>query len=220
MPRKKKELITTHSAKEKLCGLHFSNDMSGKMQGIDTISTSCYSNPFCRMRMQDERTVCHHCYSARTQDRYPQMQPLLEENYNIFRKGIPDVVPYTTSALFRFQAFGEVGFLNEVIYYFLMCYKNPQTKFAIWVKRIDFLRKAIENGYEKPDNLQVVYSSLYVNKPSPNPDPSIVDRVFTVYTKDYAKEHNIYVNCGENICFLCQKCYNADGDKVINEIIK
>ena len=53
-----------------LSPVHVSDYMSGKMEGIPSISTSCLENPICRARMENGESVCSHCFAAATLDRY------------------------------------------------------------------------------------------------------------------------------------------------------
>ena len=75
-----------------------------------------------------------------------------------------------------------------------------------------------------------VASSPMVNEVMQIPDDFkwFVDKVFTVFEKEYAKEHGIEINCGtwdtnslDHRCKLCLKCYTLD-DKTyyINELKK
>ena len=100
-----------------------------------------------------------------------------------------------------------------------MCYKNPRVKFALWTKNPDFIAEAIADGYEKPQNLNIVLSSLFLNKERKNPFP-FVDKVFTVYTPDHIEAENIDINCGARNCFDCGLCYEKNGVEVINEKLK
>ena len=53
-----------------LSPVHVSDYMSGKMEGIPSISTNCLENPVCRARMENGESVCAHCFAAATLDRY------------------------------------------------------------------------------------------------------------------------------------------------------
>ena len=75
-----------------------------------------------------------------------------------------DMLPTINAIYFRFEAFGDLNNDIQVINYFNMCYKNPRVKFALWTKNPDFIEAAIAQGYAKPENLNIVLSSLFINK--------------------------------------------------------
>ncbi|MBR5087960.1 MAG: hypothetical protein IK093_00885, partial [Ruminiclostridium sp.] len=72
-----------------------------------------------------------------------------------------------------------------------------------------------------------VVSSPFLNKPIPmdiiEKYPEI-DHVFTVYTKKYAKENGIKINCGGKKCMECIlkkiNCYFRNTEFYINELKK
>lgn len=233
MARKKKEIVTTHSPKEKLFGLHYCIDHGGKMTGVESLSTSNFLNPFCKDRMGDKELVCHKCYSTKFQKLYPALHEVLLDNYRVMRsiKNINDSeIPYTVSSLFRFQAFGDIRHTDELEFYIKLARKNPQTQFALWTKNIFICEQYFypPNRLQKPDNFMIVYSVPEINDNSYDKDyPWFVDHVFTVYTKDYVKEHNEEINCGDDMCIKCRKCYyptteseRCEGAFFINEILK
>jgi hypothetical protein len=69
------------------------------------------------------------------------------------------------------------------------------------------------------DNLNIVLSSLFLNKQRKNPFP-FVDKIFTVYTPDHIETESIDINCGARNCFDCGLCYEKNGVEVINEKLK
>ena len=94
--------------------------------------------------------------------------------------------------------------------------------------RVDEYNKAkrkIENSkkeynIKKPSNLTIVYSSIFKNTVTENifKKYAFIDKVFTVYTKDYIKENNVKINC-EKSCKNCLKCYKKNNIKYISEEI-
>ena len=210
--------------------VHVSTQMTGKMAGIDTLSTSCLCNRICSKRGQNENSVCHFCFAKRTIRCYSKnLAPLLEENYRILNKGLlkkweAEVIRFN-SALGRIESFGDVDSVMMAMNYIRIVRGNPQTKFGVWTKNPGYWSEAIRI-LGKPRNLSVVYSSVLLNRPA-NPETvkrvfPFVDHIFTVYTKEYAKEHpELEINCGALHCASCQRCYKQRKRiDVVSEVLK
>lgn len=206
--------------------VNVSTQMTGKMGGIDTLSTPCWVNEKCKWRKRScKGSVCQHCFASRIEYR-DNLKRNLEGNYSILSSELlteedARVIRFNTF-LGRFEAFGDIGSEVHARNYIRIARANPQTRFAVWTKNIYLWIKALRiEG--KPENLSVVDSSLYLNKPAI--DDAIreyVDHVFTVYTEDYRKEHpELEINCGERHCAACQRCYSqTDEIDYINEKLK
>lgn len=185
---------------------------SGKMNGFHSISSSNLLNVDCLRKMQLEGTVCNKCYAVRSEKKYPSLTDALVwntvvlTNYSLSENQLPDLFNISN---FRFEAFGDVYNLCQLRNYVNICKKNPNTNFSIWTKKIYLFRALFVNLCEpKPQNLTIVYSGTYLNK-IPYIGKSldeIVDIRFTVFTKEFAKENNIEINC-EKKCRSCMKCY-------------
>jgi hypothetical protein len=147
-------------------------------------------------------------------------KPMVENQRILTSEILPaEKLPIINNLYFRFEAFGALNNATQVINYFRICYKNPKVKFALWTKNPDFIADAIGQGYEKPANLNIVLSSLFVNRERKNPF-SFVDKVFTVYDPQYIEENNISINCGARNCFTCGLCYEKNDVSIINEKLK
>ena len=153
---------------------------------------------------------------------YKTMQPCFQRNTEILTSRIltDDEIPTINALYFRFESFGDIINTTQVSNYFNICKRNPKVKFALWTKNPAIVQRTINNGNAKPKNLQIVLSSHYINKQEDASRWSFIDKVFTVYGKDYVKENNINVNCGAKSCLLCNKCYRKDSDMFINEELK
>ena len=55
---------------------------------------------------------------------------------------------------------------------------------------------------KKPKNVNIIYSSMFINK-QVECDYPFVDKIFTVYDKDYIKDNKININCGGRSCLSC-----------------
>ena len=128
-------------------------------------------------------------------------------------------LPTINNLYFRFEAFGDLNNATQVKNYFNICYKNPKVKFALWTKNPDYIAVAMADGYEKPENLNIVLSSLFINVERKKTF-DFADKIFTVYDPDYIEENNIEINCGAKSCFDCGLCYEKNGVEVINEKLK
>ena len=205
----------------KISGLHFTTNHSGKMEGMVSISTSVTTNSRCAKNAEIEGSICQKCFAAKQMRVFPTMEKPMVENQRILTGSIlpPEKLPTINNLYFRFEAFGDLNNATQVINYFNICRKNPRVKFALWTKNPDFIAEAIAGGHEKPDNLNIVLSSLFINHERKNPFP-FVDKVFTVYDPEYIRENNIAINCGARNCFACGLCYEKNGVTVINEKLK
>jgi hypothetical protein len=206
---------------KRVSGLHFTVNHSGKMEGMVSISTSVTTNERCEKNAKIKGSICEKCFAAKQMKVFPSMEKPMVENQRILTSEILPLekLPIINNIYFRFEAFGDLNNDIQVINYFNMCYKNPRVKFALWTKNPDFIAEAIAKGYEKPENLNIVLSSLFLNKERIN-RYDFVDKVFTVYDKSYIKENNVNINCGARNCFSCGLCYEKNNVSIINEVLK
>ena len=207
---------------KKNIGVHITTNHSGKMRGMISLSTSCLCNKYCKAYAQDPEKVCHKCYAVTQMKCYKLMQPCFERNTKILTESVipTEYLPAINAAVFRFEAFGDINNEIQVINYFNICNKNKHVNFALWTKNPGIISRTIKAGYKKPKNLQIVLSSHYLNKVADISRWSFVDKVFTVFTKEYIKENNININCKGESCLLCQKCYHKNKEKYINEELR
>lgn len=211
---------TLHNSR-KISGLHFTTKHTGKMAGMASISTSVTTNERCAKNAQIKGSICEKCFAAKQMKIFPSMEKPMVENQRILTSEIlpPEKLPIINHIYFRFESFGDLNNATQVKNYFNICYKNPRVKFALWTKNPDYIAQAIREGYSKPDNLNIVLSSLFVNQERKNPFP-FVDKVFTVYDADHIESQGIEINCGAKSCFGCGLCYEKNGITVINEKLK
>lgn len=217
--RKQKECTLANS--KQISGLHFTTKHTGKMSGMVSISTSVTTNARCTKNAQIKGSICEKCFAMKQMKFYPSMENCMVENQHILTSSVlpMEKLPTINNLYFRFEAFGDLNNAVQVINYFNICYKNPKTRFALWTKNPDYIADAIARGYEKPENLNIVLSSLFINKERKNPY-TFVDKVFTVYDPTYIEENAVEINCGARNCFSCGLCYEKNGVKIINEKLK
>ena len=219
---KKQEKVLTIPMIEKMVGIHFTVKHTGKMAGMLSLSTSCLCNKYCMEYAKDPKKICSKCFAQTQMKMYKAMRPCLQRNTEILTNELLDdsEIPVINALYFRFECFGDINNEIQVMNYFKICNKNRQVKFALWTKNPAIIQKVIDKGIQKPKNLQIVLSSHYINVQADKSKYSFVDRVFTVYTKDYIAQHDVKINCGAKSCLNCHKCYEARGAEAINEKLK
>lgn len=202
--------------------LHITKDHTGKMKGMQSVSSSCMCNSRCAKNAKVEGSVCQKCYAMRQMKMYKKMQPIMEQNYNLLTNGIipEEELPILNCAFFRIEAFGDIANVNHAINYLNLIRKNPHVFFGWWTKNPDLLDKAFKKtGYEKPANVNIIRSSMFINKPV-KPYYWFVDKTFTVYDKATIAEKGVEINCGARSCLTCHKCYEKNGITEVREKLK
>lgn len=198
---------------------------TGKMEGMISINTSTIENPFCAKMSLIPGSVCSHCYAREQFKRYPLMvNKYAESTIDLTTRLLSwEEIPVIRSnnETCRLEAFGELNNEIQVINYFQICRRNPDINFALWTKRPDLIDKVIKSGISKPDNINIIWSTLMINGTPDIGKYDFVDGYFTVYTPEYAAEHNIIINCGGRLCNDCLNCYDYHDDIfIINELLK
>ena len=204
-----------------LWGVKISNH-TGKMEGVRSLNTSVVLNAICQARAKMHDSICSKCYARNLVGFRKSLRKVLERNHEVLTSVIIPADDWfvINDRVFRLESFGDLNNVIQVINYFNFCYKNPNTVFALWTKNPEFIAEALEAGYAKPDNLIIIQSSKHLNKVD-TPRFDFIDGMFTVYTKEYAKEHNITINCGALHCLTCLKCYTKhEGVFYISELLK
>lgn len=217
-------ILTTSSPRADLGGLHYTTGHTGKMNGLQSLSTSVKDNPICKARAKKAGSICSHCFAVSILNRYNALDARLSDNLRILTGSILPVerLPLIPSRYFRFESFGDLANDTQVINYFNIAKKNPDTLCALWTKNPQFIAKAIKKGHDKPANLQIVLSSPELNEPLTGTRYAFIDKIFTVYDKQHAAD--VVINCGARSCLACGRCYrpNPEGVKIqyVNELLK
>lgn len=201
--------------------VYVSDNMSGKMSGFPSISTSVALNPICQARAKDPNSICAHCFAQATVNRYTALAKNLEYNTRVLTACVLplETLPRFTYAvnMCRFESFGDLNNVIQVINYFNIAKVNKHVHFALWSKNPKLIALAIEQGNAKPENLNIIYSSPILNTESSDVFARypFIDKVFTVYDKQTIAKENITINCGARACAGCGLCYF---DKTIKEV--
>ena len=205
---------------------------SGKMEGIPSISTSCILNARCQKRVSCNKSVCHNCFAHSYMKFRKELREALEKNFHILTEKIltkEEIIALNVnSSFFRFESFGDLNNDIQLINYVNICKHYKYTRFALWTKNVDILLSVFsQKKYRKPRNLSLVISSPLLNVAFPVSFVEKVnkvvhiDAVFTVYTKEFATNHNIVINCGAKHCLSCLQCYKSHIETIyINEQLK
>ena len=191
-------------------------DHSGKMKGMQSLSTACGMNPYCKARVENGDSICAKCYAMRQTAFRKALEKKLERNTELLTKELYPVeaFPKVNTKIFRFESFGDLNNVIQLGNFINMCKANPKTTFALWTKNVFLLREAREVGFKKPRNLIIVQSSRLLNIVDEPADPW-VDKVFTVWSKANKK-----INCGGRKCFECRRCYTKRTGKYVHEVVK
>lgn len=201
--------------------------LSGKLTGFFSVNSSPACNERCKARAKNPKLVCNKCYAFSTINRYKGTYLALEYNTLILSNHLFSVdtlrilaLP-TTNGFFRLESHGDVVNVTHARNYIRLVKTHNYLKFTVWSKNLDLWRDAfILEG--KPDNLKFIASSPEVNKIMivPNDCKWFVNKVFTVFTKKFARENNIDINCGSRCCATCLLCYSDNNVFYINELLK
>lgn len=207
-------------------GIAFSTDMTGKMETIIALSSSCIVNPFCLARMLDGDSICSHCFSVGLQLFKPNVRENTIENFKILNTMVIPAKywPLVCNDMLRFEAFGDVWTWKQVANYFECARRNKGTRCALWTKNPEIVKQAIAHGYKKPKNLVIVYSSPKVNTVAERlallEKYDFIDKIFTVFEKEFVIANNIDINCGARSCRGCQRCYYKETGWEVREQLK
>ena len=204
----------------------------GKMDGIPSISTSCILNARCQKRVNCDKSVCHNCFAHSYMKFRKELREALERNFNIITKRIltkEEIAALNINVcFFRFVSFGDLNNNIQLINYINICKNYKNTRFALWTKNVDILLSVFsQKKYRKPKNLSLVISSPLLNVAFPVSFVEKINKVvhidvvFTVYSKEFAKNNNIVINCGAKHCLSCLQCYKGHKETIyINEQLK
>ena len=199
--------------------LNITKKMTGKLEGISSLNTDPFSNPFCMKMSAQPKSVCSQCYSQAMLKAYRKscQKPWAENGENLSKRLLtPQELPVIKKSIFRFSAHGEI--INKTMYlnYLAIARNNPDTSFTVWTKRKDIIAKIGKAGV---NNIILIYSSPILNDLNPVV-PTNFDKVFTVYTPDVAGPNDVKINCGKKKCIECMSCYSQNDTTHINEIVK
>lgn len=205
-------------------GLKVSDHMSGKMEGIKCITSSCTVNDHCKSLHTNG--ICKHCYAFKYLNMRPTVKKCYERNSSVLTSDMDvSYMPSFRSGDFvRLESFGDLINRKHIENFLLICFKNPKTNFALFTKR----RFMLENYFKdfevkKPKNLAIVSSAYTMNDDqntemyasyvtNDNLGFKLIDTVFNVYTSNDQMEKKDRLalqtwKC-EKQCKNCLVCWN------------
>ena len=191
--------------------------MTGKLKGLDAINTSPLDNDFCQAMAKNPDNICSKCYSIRMLNGFRKnCRPSWKGNGELLSSsGLTEKqLPNIKTELCRFSAHGEIINRTHALNLFEIARANPTVIFGFFTKR-----PLLVPTDETPENVVMIFSSTKVNEMADLPVG--FDKVFSVFTEDFAQKNNITINCGAKSCDTCRRCYNkSNGITFVNEIIK
>ena len=214
--------------------------LTGKLTGFFSLSTSPLLNKFCEARKKCDKLICKHCFSIKQLDNviYKALMLCLETN-SIILNNILIPTKYLAMVKFnaplgygRIESHGDVATVTCAMNYINFVIAHPDVLFTVWSKNLAIWDKAFR-ALGKPENLTYTFSSEKVNEMSmiPKEYQWFIDHRFTCYDIDYAKAHNIKINCGHydseyreisHRCKHCMLCYDKKNLAVFDifELVK
>jgi hypothetical protein len=177
---------------------HFSQ-LSGKCEGILSVSTSCLDAPFCRARRATatDDDVCSVCYARASIVFRRGMDGRLRDNRKMLNRPYvaPDRFPMRVrgndTVALRLLSHGDVSSVHEANNLLRLARDAPATlPIALWTKNVVAFQFAT---VEPPPRLQYVYSSRKLDVVEPLPGG--FHRVFTVFRPTTPMPDDVYA-CG------------------------
>ena len=185
------------------------NHLSNKLEGISSISSSVHDNKLCKAWRKLKGCICAHCYAHNQQSYQTGLKEHNIINGMILRNILIPVKAFKALVILfpylRIESFGDVENTIQARNYIRIIKAHKDKRCVIFSKNLNIWAQTFEiEG--KPINTTFVASSPYLNTPIPeeitNKYP-FIDHVFTVYTEEYIKAHNVNINCGGKKCMRC-----------------
>ncbi|MGL4452466.1 MAG: hypothetical protein ACRCTZ_14975 [Sarcina sp.] len=204
--------------------IHLTIHKDNKLEGIVSINTSTFYNPFCnsigcrktKRKDREKDKICHFCYAEKNELIYKNLELALIKNSEILSK--EKIEPFFINAAFvRIHSFGELINEQHMENIYNLAKFNKHATFCLMTKRYNIAMK-----YPKLKNVVYIASSPVLNKPIENEKVlSYFDKTFTVYEPDFDIEKiGKKINCHGLSCKDCKKCYTRRGSKEINELLR
>ena len=206
--------------------LSVSHGLTGKMAGMSAITSSMLCNEYCERLRSISGTVCEKCYTLKYLQSRPSVEKCYRENTELLTKSVIPIhqLPFINAAMCRLESFGDIINATHLQNYINLVKKNNHCMFCLFTKNYTVVFNYFKT-HKQPQNLSIVISSLLLNQPfdvrflADIPLKNV--KIFTVYSKPYAKGNGVVINCGKNRCIDCQRCYKPNKTPIyISEILK
>lgn len=219
-------------------GVKISAGMTGKMAGIDSLSTCCICNPACMSRLENGVGICSECFAAAGLWKRGLLENLVLNYRVLTEQEIPvQAWPVWRTERGRFESFGDIATATQARNYINCCRANGWTTFAWWTKNPWIIGRVLAAGVEKPENVTIILSDQFMDGSGPAGALEtmlkmypFVDKCFSVYTLKYAERAaeqegqtvTEWITCGGRSCVGCDNCYLRAGEspRHIRELVK
>lgn len=187
-----------------------SGEMTGKMQGFHSLSTSALENHFCSAYRLNPENICHFCYSVQELLRYKSLRLKMHFSTIVLTEVClkDEDIPIIHYKDFRLEAFADLNNTIQVYNYFKFITLNSSTDTTLFTKNPFLIKKAMEEyDIQKPENMIIVFSIKLLNaKLTAEMIKSIfkmypfIDRLFIVVTSEGIRKEYLI----DKRCFPCQ----------------
>lgn len=191
---------------------------TGKMEGLNSLSTFCGCNAKCIARMKNSKLICCKCFAASVAKRYSNVSKKLARHTEVLTGEIIPVKywPLLNDRFYRLEAFGDLNNGVQAANYINFAKKNKNTVFAWWTKNLAFVKQGLEilGLKQLPKNVVLIFSDPLINGMDEKIIEKLVDKypfvnkIFTVYDKKYIDTNHVDINCGARSCLTCGRCYH------------
>ena len=195
------------------------------MTGMPAITSSMLCNENCQKLMQIKGSVCEKCYTKKYLSSRPSVDICYRENSDLLSSSIipKNQLPFVNAAYCRLETFGDIINATHLQNYVNLVKKNNHCIFSLFTKNYTVVFDYFKT-HKQPKNLSLVISSLLLDEPFGLeflPEYLTNVKIFTVYSKEFAKGNNVTINCGKNRCVDCRRCYTKNKNPIfISEILK
>lgn len=205
--------------------LSISQGLTGKMAGMPAITSSMLCNETCQKLCGVKGSVCEKCYTHKYLSCRPNVAMRYKENSDLLSSSVIPIkqLPFVNAAYCRLESFGDLINVTHLHNYVNLIKKNDHCTFSLFTKNYAMVFRYFAE-HKQPKNLSIVLSSLMLNEPFQEcqiPDYLHNVKIFTVYTKPYAKTNDVIIDCGKSRCIDCRRCYSKNKQPIyISELLK
>lgn len=212
----------------KLVSCVHTSALTGKLEDFTSISSSVSENNICAARSKNPCSICSKCYAKQSVEYRSNLRLALLINHIILNCFDISIDAWRTLSIAsvngkaRIESHGDVASITASDNMIKIVISHNWLYFGVWTKNFGFYHRTFLK-YGKPENMSFLVSSDTVNKVLEVPENirPYVDHVFTVFSLDYVKKHNIQIQCGYHKCKECLICYTKGNTTYyVNEILK
>ena len=136
-------------------------EMTGKMETMISLSTSCQENNFCKAYRKNKNFICKDCYAWKELNAYSTVRNKAKFSTLILCNVelLPCDIPMVNNRYFRFEAFGDLQTTIQFKNYNLFCIVNDFINCTLWTKNPFIIENALkEFNIVIPENFKIIYS--------------------------------------------------------------